>query len=105
MEIMRAPVSWPARVWILSSCIFLSQAAGLPAAELVLQKVPALTSELSATHQENVRYCPVVQVEAMLQGNPIEGLKVNSKSEDSNAGDPTVGYLLSNGSTTLLVSL
>ena len=105
MEIMSAPVSWPARVWILSSCIFLSQAAGLPAAELVLQKVPALTSELSATHQENVRYCPVVQVEAMPQGNPIEGLKVNSKSEDSNAGDPTVGYLLSNGSTTLLVSL
>ena len=105
MEIKSAPVSWPARVWTLSSCIFLSQAAGLPAAELVLQKVPALTSELSATHQENVRYCPVMQVEAMPQGNPMEGLKVNSKSEDSNVGDPTVGYLLSNGSTTLLVSL
>ena len=102
---MSALVCWPARVWTLSFCIFLSQAAGLPAADLVLQKVPALTSELSATYPENVRYCPVAQVEAMPQGSPIEGLKVNSKSEDSNVGDPTVGYLLSNGGTTLLVSL
>jgi hypothetical protein len=113
MEIMSAPISWSARVWTLSCSLFISQAAGLFAAELVLQKVPPLGIEQSAAYSQNVaRYCLVAQVEAVPQSNPIAGLQLSSKSDDHNVaeaallcGDPTAGYPLSNGSTTLLVSL
>ncbi len=113
MEIMSAPISWSARVWTLSCSLFLSQAAGLLAAELVLQKVPPVTIEQSASYPRDVaRYCLVAQVEAVPQSNPIAGLQLSSKSEHHNVteaallcGDPTAGYPLSNGTTTLLVSL
>ena len=68
MEIMSAPISWSARVWTLSCSLFLSQAAGLLAAELVLQKVPPVTIEQSAAYPQDVaRYCLVAQVEAVLK--------------------------------------
>jgi len=109
MKIMSAYLSRSARVWTLSYSIFLSQAVGLLAADLVSQEVPDPTS---AANPENARRCLVTQVEAVPQSNPIEGLPVSSKSKDDNVaaapplgGDPKAGYVLSNGSTTLLVSL
>jgi len=113
MEIMSARIFWSARVWTLSCSLFLSQAAGLLAAELVLQKVPPVTIEQSAAYPQDVaNYCLVAQVETVPQNDPIAGLQLSSKSEHDNVaeaallcGDPTAGYPLSNGSTTLLVSL
>jgi len=63
-------------------------------------------------HPANLaRYYFGAQVEAPPQSNPIANLQLSSKSEDTNTAeaallcdDPTVGYVLPKGSTTLLVS-
>jgi hypothetical protein len=83
------------------------------AAQLVLQKVPPLTVEQAPAYPQNLaRYHLGAQVEAAPQSNPIASLQLSSKSEDHNIAeaallcdDPTVGYALSKGSTTLVVSL
>jgi hypothetical protein len=82
------------------------------ASELVLHQVPPLTVEQAPAYPENVaRSYYGAQVEAAPQSNS-KTLRLNSKSEDANTaeaallcGDPTVGYALSPGTTTLLVSL
>lgn len=93
-------LSRPVRVWTFGGCLLLSQAAGLVAADLVLQRV-TLTSDLSTPYHESVRFSPVIQVETVSQ-DPIEGLEKSSKSENDGS---TVVYRVSNESTTLLASL
>src|ERR1700738_1626798 len=113
MEIISARASRFARICTLSCCLFLGQTAGLIAAEIVLQKVPPLTVERSPAYPENVaRYRLGAQVEAVPQSNPITNLQLSSKSEDHNVAeaallcdDPTVGYVLSDGAVSLLISL
>ena len=113
MEIISARASRFARICTLSCCLFLGQTAGLMAAEIVLQKVPPLTVDRSPAYPENVaRYHLGAQVEAVPQSYPITNLQLSSKSEDHNVAeaallcdDPTVGYALSDGATTLLISL
>ena len=113
MEIMSAHISRFTRICTLSCCCLVGQAAGLFAGELVLQKVPPLTVEQAPAYPENVaRYHLGAQVVAAPQSNPIASLQLSSKSEDHNIAeaallcdDPTVGYALSNGSTTLIISL
>lgn len=83
------------------------------ASELVLQKVPALTVAQSPAYPENLaRYHLGAQVEAAPQSHPIAHLQLSSNSQDSNAAeaallcdDPTVGYAVPAGKTTLLISL
>jgi hypothetical protein len=89
-----------------------SVAANLaPAAEIVLQKVPPLTVEQAPAYPENLaRYQAGAQMEAAPRST--SALQLSSKSEDRNTaeaallcGDPTVGYALNSGTTTLLISL
>jgi hypothetical protein len=89
-----------------------SVAANLaPAAEIVLQKVPPLTVEQAPAYPENLaRYEAGAQMEAAPKS--ASALQLSSKSEDHNTaeaallcGDPTVGYALNSGTTTLLISL
>ncbi len=80
---------------------------------LTLQKVPPLTVEQAPSYPENLaRYHLGAQVEAAPKSTPIANLQLSSSSADQNAAeaallcdDPTVGYALPSGSTTLLVSL
>jgi hypothetical protein len=113
MEIMSArPLSF-AKICGFSCCFFLGNAPGLIAAELVLEKVPALTVEQAPAYPENLaRYHFGAQVEAAPKSNPIASLQLSSKSDDTNRAeaallcdDPTVGYALPSGSSTLLISL
>jgi len=96
----------------LACCLFLGHASGLLAAELVLEKVPPLTVEQAPAYPQNLaRYYLGAKVEAAPQSVPIADLHLSSKWEDTNTAeaallcnDPTIGYALPSGSTTLLVS-
>jgi hypothetical protein len=113
MEIMSAHSSRFAHVAGLACCLLLANASGVLAAELVLQKVPPLTVEQVPNYPQNLaRYHFGAQVEALPQRNAIAGLELSSNSEDLNTSeaallcdDPTTGYALSSGKTTLLISL
>ena len=100
-------------LFALVCCFTAASPSPSVAAELVLEKVPPLTVEQAPAYPENLaRYESGAQVEAAPQSNPISTLRLSSKSEDLNTaeaallcGDPTIGYPLENGTTTLLVSL
>jgi hypothetical protein len=69
------------------------------AAELVLQKVPPLTVEQAPAYPENLARYPLgAQVEITPKADPAAEAALL-------AGDPTAGYNLPNGATTVLVSL
>lgn len=113
MEIINNLSSRFSQTAALISCLLVSHVGLSIGAELVLQKVPALTVEQAPAYPDNLaRYHFGAQVEAAPQSNPIATLQLSSKSEDRNTAeaallcdDPTVGYALSNGTTTLLISL
>ncbi|MDQ6861590.1 MAG: hypothetical protein M3032_10615 [Verrucomicrobiota bacterium] len=83
------------------------------AADLILHKVPSLSVEKSAAYPINVaRYRLGAQVEASPKSQSVAQLQLSANGEDSNVAeaallcdDPTVGYALPSGTTTLLVSL
>jgi hypothetical protein len=112
MEIMSAYHSRFVRMAILSGVAVFGGSA-LFAGDLLLQKVPPLTVDQAPSYPENVaRYRLGAQLEAAPQSNPITSLQLSTNSEDHNVAeaallcdDPTVGYALSKGKTTLLVSL
>jgi hypothetical protein len=104
--------SWLSGTKICIFCCFcLGGTPGL-LAELVFEKVPPLTVEQAPAYPQNLaRYYLGAKVEAMPESIPIQDLQLSSKWEDTNksevallCNDPTVGYALSTGSTTLLVS-
>ena len=109
---MSTSTSLHAQICPFACCLFLGHASGLFAAELVLEKVPPLTVEQAPAYPQNLaRYYLGAKVEAAPQSQPIAALQLSSKSEDTNTAeaallcdDPTVGYALPSGSTTLLVS-
>jgi hypothetical protein len=113
MEIMSA---FPCRfrhVVSVACCLFLAQASGVLGAELILKRVPPLTVEQVPAYPQNVaRYHFGAQVQAVPDGKPISSLELSSNCEDHNIAeaallcdDPTTGYALPNGKTTLLISL
>lgn len=110
MEIISAHLFRLAALLTITCCV---SSGSISAAELVLQKVPALTVEQAPAYPENLaRYHFGAQVEAAPESNPISTLQLSSKSEDRNTAeaallcdDPTVGYALSNGKKSLLISL
>ncbi len=87
--------------------------SGLIASDLVLQKVPPLNVEQAPAYPQNLaRYQLGARVEAAPLSKPVANLRLSSKSEDRNTAeaallcnDPTVGYALQSGKTSLLVSL
>ena len=82
------------------TCLFLGSSSLLLASDLVLQKVPPLTIEQAPAYPENLARLSL--------GAKIETLTPAAGAASDAAllsDDPTVGYSLSTGVTTLLVSL
>src|SRR3954464_16052291 len=93
LSVSRSPLVGAAAV---GRCSFGQPAS---AAELVLQKVPPLTVEQAPAYPENLARYPLgAQVEITPKSDPAAEAALL-------AGDPTAGYSLPNGSTTVLVSL
>ncbi|MDQ6939278.1 MAG: hypothetical protein M3119_03880 [Verrucomicrobiota bacterium] len=98
---------------LISSLITLTAISSGFCSDVRLQKVPPLAVEQTPAYPENLaRYHLGAQVEAAPQSRPIANLQLSSNSEDKNAAeaallcdDPTVGYALPAGTTTILVSL
>jgi hypothetical protein len=112
MEILNARCLHSGRVFALG-CLIVFGASQLIASDLVLQKVPPLTIEQVPAYPQNLaRHRLGAQVELASQNNSGSTLQVDAKLADRNAleavllgDDPTVGYALPIGRTTLLVSL
>ncbi len=100
------------RLPLVLTCL-VAGSTGVFATEIVFQKVPSLTVEQAPAYPENLaRYHFGADVEAAPHSNPIASLQLSVNSEDNNVAeaallcdDPTVGYALTNGKTTLVVSL
>ncbi len=113
IEIMKPPVLLLS--WIKHLVLFgpLAVASPVLASVLVLQKAPPLTAERVPLYPENLaRYHFGADVKAMPQSNPIATLRLSSNGEDRNTAeaallcdDPTTGYRLPAGLSTILVSL
>src|SRR5437879_13097518 len=109
---MRLSPSSRCKICPLACWLFLGSISGSVGAELVFEKVPPITVEQVPDYPENLaRYYFGAQIEAAPQSNPIANLQLDSKWEDTNTAeaallcdDPTVGYGLRKGRTTLLVS-
>lgn len=92
---------------------FLALPSSSLAGVLTLKKVPALTVEQTPSYPENLaRYHAGALIEATPRSHPIAHLQISSNAEDRNAAeaallcdDPTVGYALPPGKSTILVSL
>lgn len=112
MEIMSAYYS---RLNMFFIVVCLSFAFGISsrATEITLKRVPALTVEQTPAYPENVaRYHAGAAVEAAPENNPVSSLALSSKASDVNTAeaallcdDPTVGYALAEGKSSLLISL
>ena len=93
-------------------CSFFVLISTSSASDVILQKVPPLTVEQAPSYPQNLaRYHLGAQVEAFPQSRPLATLQLSSRTEDDNAAeaallcdDPTIGYGLPKGITTLVVS-
>jgi hypothetical protein len=93
-------------------CAVLTPALGL-AADLVLQKAPPLTVRQAPAYPENLaRYHFGAAVKAMPESNSLAKLQLSSNGQDQNTSeaallcdDPTTGYKLPAGASSILVSL
>ncbi len=109
---MRTPKSRSVKI-VACSCCFLSLASSGFAADFILQKVPPLTVEQAPAYPQNLaRYNLGAQIEATPQSGPAVNVQSSSKAENRNgteatllSDDPTMGYALPNGTTTLVISL
>jgi len=112
MEIMNALLIRPAQALGMFVCVipFLTSVS---AADVVLQKVPPLTVEQAPSYPENLaRYGLGAQIAITPQNKSSAKLQLSSMSADNNlaeaallCNDPTIGYGLGSGTTTMLVSL
>jgi hypothetical protein len=83
------------------------------AADVVLEKAPPLTVRQAPAYPQNLaRYHLGADVKAAPQSVPLSKLQLSSNSEDQNVAeaallcdDPTTGYELHLGTTTVLISL
>jgi hypothetical protein len=101
MEIMSAHLLRLGKICGLG-CLIVFGTSQLIAADLVLQKVPPLTIEQAPAYPQNLlRHRLGAQVELSTQNNSSNAVKVDALLGD----DPSAGYALPVGRTTLLVSL
>ena len=101
----------------LSRGLLLTMVSAVPTlglgADLVLKKAPPLTVQEAPAYPQNLaRYHLGAAVTAMPQSVPLSKLQLSSRSEDQNTAeaallcdDPTTGYRLSAGASTILISL
>jgi hypothetical protein len=97
----------------ITSMVLGPGASSALAGDLRLHKVPALAVDQAPAYPENLaRYHLGAQVQTEPQSQPIANLQLSSSSDDRNVAeaallcsDPTVGYPLPAGKTTVLVSL
>jgi hypothetical protein len=86
------------RLAVVGSALFSSTCLSI-GAELVLQKVPALTVDQAPAYPENLARYPLgAQVEITPKADPTGEAALL-------AGDPTAGYAVGSGTTTVLLSL
>jgi hypothetical protein len=113
MEIMTSPSSPLGRKAASAFCATFLIAFGAQGSDVLLHKVPPLTVEQAPLYPENLaRYALGAQLEVVPNPNSNAKLQLSSMSQDNNAAesallcdDPTVGYGLPNGATTIVVSL
>jgi hypothetical protein len=113
MEIMRSPNSPLGKITPLFCATFFLGISGSQATDVLLHKVPPLTVEQAPLYPENLaRYSLGAHVEVAPKTSPDAKLQLSSMSQDTNTAeaallcdDPTVGYGLPNGVSTILVSL
>ncbi len=113
MEIMKERLCHPFVLCGLGCLLLTAPTYNTTASEVALQRVPPLTVEQAPAYPENVaRYRSGADVLAAPQSNSAGKLRLSSSTGDANiaeaallCGDPTVGYALSSGKTTLIVSL
>lgn len=99
MEIIRPSLLFSLRNAALALVASATSVTVAGAAELVLQKVPALTVEQAPAYPENLARYPLgAQVEITPKAEPGAEAALL-------AGDPTIGCAIANGTTTALVSL
>jgi hypothetical protein len=112
MEIMKLPfLCFRSSRAVFTGAAFFLAVAGVQAADVLLHKVPPLTVEQAPQYPENLaRYALGAQVEVTPKADA--NLQLSSMSQDNNTAvaallcdDPTVGYGLGNGATTVMVSL
>ncbi len=111
MEIMKTSRTLSSAVCLLASVALANTSA--VASDLVLHKVPPLSPDQAPGYPQNLaRYHLGAQVEAAPRSQSIAQLKLSTADGDNNAAeaallcdDPTVGYALPAGTTTLLVAL
>ncbi len=112
MEIMNANLLTSC-IKPLLFCAALTAPSLAIAADVVLQKAPPLTLEQAPAYPENLaRYHFGAEVKALPQHNPTAKLELSSKEGDRNTSeaallcdDPTTGYQLPAGKSSVLVSL
>ncbi len=112
MEIMK-PLTLSSRMKFLLLCASLIAPSIASASDLVLQKAPPLTIEQAPAYPENLaRYHFGAEVKAIPQSNSTAKLQLSSNGQDRNASeaallcdDPTTGYQLPAGRSSILVSL
>ncbi len=101
------------RMKSLIFCAALATPSLMIASEVVLQKAPPLTVEEAPAYPENLaRYHFGAEVEALPQNKATAKLELSSNGEDFNTSeaallcdDPTTGYLVPTGKSSILVSL
>jgi hypothetical protein len=111
--IPQASASLTKRLSVACGAIFFVGVSFTQAQDVTLHKVPALTVEQAPLYPENLaRFALGAQLQVSPEGDSKEKLRLSSMAEDHNSSasallcdDPTVGYGLQNGSTTILVSL
>lgn len=97
----------------VSFCAFLAAPSLGHAADVVLQKAPPLTVRQAPAYPENLaRYHFGAAVKAMPQSSSLAKLQLSSNGQDQNTSvaallcdDPTTGYQLPAGASSILVSL
>jgi hypothetical protein len=111
MEIMK-PLSLLSRMKFCLLCTAIAPSIAV-ASDVVLQKAPPLTIEQAPAYPENLaRYHFGAAVKAIPQSNSIAKLQLSSNGQDRNTSeaallcdDPTTGYQLTVGRSSILVSL
>jgi hypothetical protein len=112
MEIMNTLITSLYRNSLLASGILLGITSA-SASDVVLQKAPPLTVEQAPAYPENLaRFHLGAEIQSLPQSVSMAKLQLSSKTEDNNTAeaallcdDPTTGYKLANGASTILVSL
>jgi hypothetical protein len=113
MEIMSLPVPRLLRIPALVCCLVFPLASASFGGDLVLQKVPPLTVDQAPAYPQNLaRYELGAEIKPLPPTSANGTFQLSVNSDDTNASeaallcdDPTIGYPLPKGSTTLLISL